>query len=118
MWLQGFATLLLFQCLGEILKLALGILVPGPVLGMFLLFAFLVVRGEMSDSLQQASAPLIQNLALLFVPTTVGIFFLGTDFDGQWAAFLLTSFVGTLIALVVVALVIRAVIPTEDDNHA
>ncbi len=118
MWLKGFACLLLFQCLGEILKLALGVLVPGPVLGMFLLFAFLVVRGEMSDSLQQASTPLIQNLALLFVPTTVGIFFLGADFDGQWTAFILTSFVGTLIALIVVGLVLRAIIPAEDDGHA
>ncbi len=118
MWLKGFACLLLFQCLGEILKLALDILVPGPVLGMFLLFAYLVVRGDMGAGLQQASSPLIQNLALLFVPTTVGIFFLGADFDGQWAAFILTSFVGTLIALVVVALVLRAAIPHEDDHHA
>lgn len=118
MWLKGFATLLLFQCLGEILKHALAILVPGPVLGMFLLFVYLVVRGEMSEGLQQASSPLIQNLALLFVPTTVGIYFLGKGFEGQWTAFVLASFVGTLVALVVVGLALKAIIPSEDDKHA
>lgn len=117
MWLKGFATLLLFQCLGEILKLSLDILVPGPVLGMFLLFVFLTIRGEMSEDLQLASAPLIQHLALLFVPTTVGIYFLGSDFEGQWLAFVMASFVGTLFALVVVGLALKAIIPHEDSEH-
>jgi len=118
MWLKGFAILLLFQCIGELLKRWLGILVPGPVLGMFLLFIFLIVQGEISDAVQQASTPLIQNLSLLFVPTTVGIFFLGANFEGQWAAFLLASFVGTLIALVLVGLTLRAVFPADEDDHA
>lgn len=117
MWIKGFATLLLFQCLGEIIKQSLGILVPGPVLGMFLLFAYLIVRDDMSEALQSAASPLIQNLALLFLPTTVGIFFLGKEFEGQWSAFLLASFVGTLIALVAVGLALKWILPHEEDQH-
>ena len=118
MWLKGFATLLLCQCLGEIIKHSLGILIPGPVLGMFILFIYLIIRGELSESLQSASTPLIQNLALLFVPTTVGIFFLGANFEGQWLAFILASFVGTLLALVLVGLALKRIIPHEEDDHA
>ncbi len=76
----GLALLLLCQLLGEAVSWGLGLPVPGPVLGLVLLFAGLLAA-ERSRSpgtvVDAAVAPvadtLLNNLALLFVPAGVGV---------------------------------------------
>ena len=46
--LQALATLLVFQTVGEVLSYALALPIPGPVLGMALLLAFLLVNERRS----------------------------------------------------------------------
>lgn len=70
--LRGMAWLLLFQTLGEVLSRALGLAVPGPVVGMVLLFAGLfvpVVRASVAGTADF----LLAHLSLLFVPVGVGV---------------------------------------------
>jgi holin-like protein len=47
--------------------------VPGPVIGMALLFAALAWRGGPSLPLRESAQKLLQHLSLLFVPAGVGV---------------------------------------------
>lgn len=70
----AFTGIFLCQLLGEIATRAFTLPVPGPVLGMGLLFAFLAVRGGKTPApLAAAADGLLGNLSLLFVPAAVGL---------------------------------------------
>ncbi|MGO8739471.1 CidA/LrgA family protein [Rhodoblastus sp.] len=72
----AFAGLLACQLAGEFLVHAFALPLPGPVLGMFLLFAFLLLRGGrggVSPQLGAAADGLLGHLSLLFVPASVGL---------------------------------------------
>ena len=71
------------QLAGELLVVALGIPVPGPVVGMVILFVGLLVTGSVPDGLASVADALLSHLSLLFVPAGVGIIvhfaLIGTD---------------------------------------
>ena len=71
--LGALTTLLVFQLAGEAVVLALGLPVPGPVIGMALRFAALAIRGALSDALRDTAQGLLAHLSVLFVPAGVGV---------------------------------------------
>jgi putative effector of murein hydrolase LrgA (UPF0299 family) len=76
--IRGMALLLVCQLAGEIVSRVLGLPVPGPVLGLVLLFAGLCIAGRRGSEATEGDAArvadgLLQNLALLFVPAGVGV---------------------------------------------
>jgi putative effector of murein hydrolase LrgA (UPF0299 family) len=71
--LPALTLLLVCQLLGEIVIRALGLPVPGPVLGMFFLFLFLLLRDGPSTELRTTAQALLQHLSLLFVPAGTGV---------------------------------------------
>jgi holin-like protein len=71
--IQGLVQLFLFQALGELLsKFALPF-IPGPVLGLVLLLAFLALRGHVPASMDMVGSGILQHLGLLFIPASVGV---------------------------------------------
>jgi len=71
--IQGLVQLFLFQALGELLsKFALPY-IPGPVLGLVLLLAFLGLRGQIPPSMDLMGSSILQHLGLLFIPASVGV---------------------------------------------
>lgn len=72
-FLNGVTILLIYQLVGEISVLLLRIPVPGPVLGMIMLFLTLLLRGNSTASMDSASTALLSQLSLLFVPAGVGM---------------------------------------------
>jgi putative effector of murein hydrolase LrgA (UPF0299 family) len=80
--IRGMALLLVCQLAGEIVSRVLDLPVPGPVLGLLLLFTGLCMAGRrLADGAPEGTAAdaarvadgLLQNLALLFVPAGVGV---------------------------------------------
>jgi len=70
----GFLTLIFCcQLIGELLVSATGLPVPGPVIGMALLFSGLFIHGAIPEELGTVADALISNLSLLFVPAGVGV---------------------------------------------
>ncbi|MGF6553036.1 CidA/LrgA family protein [Paraburkholderia youngii] len=71
--LAAISTLLLFQFVGETLATFMHAPVPGPLIGMLLLLAWLMVRGGPSAELDRFGRSLLSWLALLFVPAATGL---------------------------------------------
>lgn len=73
MMVYGIFVLLACQWLGEWLMRWLGWPVPGPVAGMLLLLAGLLIWGKVPTWLRTPSEGLLSILMLLFVPAGVGL---------------------------------------------
>src|SRR5690606_15665066 len=73
MLLRGLTWLVLFQLLGTALNVLFIPILPGPIIGLLLLFAALLLRGSASESLQVAASSLLRYLPLLLVPPAVGV---------------------------------------------
>lgn len=107
MILQGFAVLFVFQLLGELLVRASGLLVPGPVLGMALLLAFLLYRKGVAAPIRETSEGLLRYLPLLFVPAGVGLINHGLLLKQDFLVIAVTLIVSTALTLVVTVLVLQ-----------
>jgi holin-like protein len=107
----GFITwLLVFQLLGEVISKGLGLPLPGPVVGMALLFVVLVVRGDLPDGLKDTAAGLLKHLSLLFVPAGVGVMMHLHLLQDEWQAISAALLVSTLATIAVTALVMKGLL--------
>ena len=76
--IQVVTLLLVLQLAGEALAEGLGLVLPGPVIGMVLLFLGLMLRDRLADTrptevLDSTVRGLLNHLSLLFVPAGVGV---------------------------------------------
>ncbi len=97
--LKGVIILLAFQLCGEALVALTGTPVPGPVIGMLLLWLALGLKGGPTPELSNTSQALIQNLSLFFLPAGVGLFFLPSHIQHYWPAVAAAMIGGTFLAM-------------------
>ena len=108
--IAALTLLLVFQLAGEVIARALGLPIPGPVIGMGLLFLALLVRRGPGEDLRRTSGQLLQHLSLLFVPAGTGIVLYGDRIAAEWLPLLVSLFISTLLTLAVTALVLKALV--------
>lgn len=108
--IPALTLLLVFQLIGEIAVHALALPLPGPVLGMALLFGVLVLRGSAPAAVRETAGGLLQHLSLLFVPAGVGVMVHFARLGQEWVAIAVSLLVSTAAALAVTALVLRALL--------
>jgi holin-like protein len=101
--LSALTTLLSLQLLGEVLTRWLSLPIPGPVLGMLLLFALLLWRGGPGKDLSDTGQTLLQHLSLLFVPAGTGVMVHMHRIADEWPALLAALLVSTLATLLITA---------------
>lgn len=98
--LHALAALLVLQLLGEMVVRALAWPVPGPVLGMALLWGLLLWRSGWLPVFKGTAAGLLQHLSLLFVPAGVGVMLhlqrLGDEALAIGVAVLVSTWVGLI----------------------
>jgi len=104
--LEALAALLLAQTVGEVLSYALGLPVPGPVLGMVLLMIVLLLRPDSVNRLRPTSLALLRHLSLLFVPAGVGVMVHFARLSEEWLPIVVALLASTALAIVVTAVVI------------
>jgi putative effector of murein hydrolase LrgA (UPF0299 family) len=114
--LLAFATLLVFQCLGEGVVFVTGLPIPGPVVGMLLLFAALLAWPSLHQVVENTANELLRHLSLLFVPAGVGIMVAAASVQGYWLALIVALVVSTVLTLSVTALVLQALWRTRDGD--
>ena len=107
----GAITLLLvFQLAGEVISRSLGLPIPGPVIGMALLFLGLAMRGGPSTNLRNTAQGLLQHLSLLFVPAGTGVMLHFQRMSDEWVPLLASLLVSTAVTIGVTAVVLRALV--------
>ena len=105
--IEAITGLLVCQLVGELLARGLHLPVPGPVLGMVVLFCALLLRdGRKGRAEGDAPAPLaavgdtlLSNLGLLFVPAGVGVVIYGPLLARDWVPISMAVVVGTLLGI-------------------
>lgn len=71
--IRAMAIFLACQLIGTIIQEGTGLPIPGAVLGLVLLLAFLLRSGGPSPHLRDTAQGLLKYLGLLFVPAGVGV---------------------------------------------
>ena len=106
-FLNGITILLIYQLAGEISVVLLRIPVPGPVLGMIMLFLTLLVRNRPTGSLGETSTALLSHLSLLFVPAGVGIIVHFDRLIEEWIPLTAALVVSTVVTMMATAAIMR-----------
>lgn len=101
--IEALTALFLFQLVGEVLARGLSLPIPGPVLGMLLLFGMLLARGSIQDNLRETAQTILKHLSLLFVPAGVGIMKHYALLQASWVPIVVTLIASTLITIAVTA---------------
>ena len=106
-FLNGITLLLVYQLVGEVAVRLAGLPIPGPVLGMVLLFLTLLVRGRAPASVDQAASALLSHLSLLFVPAGVGMMVHFGRIADEWLPITLALLLSPVITMVATALIMQ-----------
>jgi holin-like protein len=112
---EAFYTLLGFQLLGEIIRSALHLPLPGPVAGMLLLTLWLALRGRgmepaakaPASPLDQTAGALLEHMGLLFMPAGVGIIAEAGLLRQEWLPIMAGVIGSTVLSLMVTGLVMH-----------
>ena len=105
--LQAITSIFACQLAGEAITVASGLPLPGPVIGMALLFAILIVRGRVSTDLGRVGDMLLGNLSLLFVPAGAGIMMHMQRLEGEALPIGVALVVSTLATIAVTAVLMN-----------
>ena len=105
--LYAFLALLVLQWVGEVLVLAMGLPMPGALVGALLLLVGLLLLGRLPKALEQTSGALLQNLMLLFIPIVAGVMLHFERIASEWLPFLASGIGGAVLTLLVTAAVFR-----------
>jgi len=103
--LGALIVILLCQLAGDLLASSLHIPIPGPVLGMLLLFGGLMTYGRPPAPLAQISGVVQRHLSLLFIPAGAGLMELSGLLREAWWSILIALIVSTWLGLMVTAYV-------------
>ncbi len=105
--LKALAALLLLQFAGELFVRYSGLPVPGPLVGMGLLFMALLMMKRVPGALDRTAARLFRHMMLFFIPLVAGVTLHAERVAAEWLPFVVACIVGSAITLVVTAVVLQ-----------
>jgi holin-like protein len=114
--LAALTILLLFQLAGEVIVQFFTLPIPGPVVGMALLFLTLVIRGGVGEELRGTATNLLQHLSLLFVPAGAGVMVHFARLGDEWLAIVVALVASTAITLAVTGLLLCRLLRHPDNR--
>ncbi|AYC34436.1 CidA/LrgA family protein [Pseudomonas cavernae] len=113
MLLRGLTWLVLCQLLGTAINVLFLPMLPGPIIGLLLLLATLMLRGEVSEPLAAASTSLLRYLPLLLVPAAVGVMVYARDIAADFWAVAGSLVLSLLLALLFVGWLMQKLIDRQ-----
>ena len=105
--IRGLIILLSFQGAGEIVSRLFSLPVPGPVIGLVLLLAFLIRRGKVDAPINIVASALVKNLGVLFVPAAVGVVMFLPQLKANFWAISIALTVSVVATIAVSAAILR-----------
>lgn len=123
--LGAITWLLACQLAGEVITMATGLPLPGPVVGMSLLFAGLLIRQRLQagsgrpdipEDLERTATGLLSHLSLLFVPAGVGVMLYLPLIAEEWLPISVSLVASTLLTIAFTALVMSWLVRKKGDD--
>ena len=105
--IAGLVQILACQGLGELISHFALPFIPGPVVGLVLMIAFLSARKSVPDSVDLVASALVGNLGLLFVPAAVGVVMFWPQLIAHALAIASALLASVVLTIATVALVLR-----------
>ncbi len=105
--IDGLVQIFLWQALGELVSKFLLPNLPGPVIGLMLLVAYLAIKGEVNPSLGMVADSFRQHLGLLFVPASVGVVIFLPELKENALAITTALVVSVILAIAVTGIVLK-----------
>ncbi|WP_261130710.1 CidA/LrgA family protein [Bacillus sp. Marseille-Q3570] len=90
-----------FYLAGIWIQSALGLMIPGSIIGMLLLFLLLVTKILPLNWIQRGSRFMLVHLTLFFIPVTVGVMQFGHVFKGKGMLLIPTVLASTILVIVI-----------------
>ncbi len=104
---KEFMYILIFSILGEMITKAICLPFPRSVIGMLLLFLSLELKIIELKKIEKVGNFLLANLAILFIPASVGIMTKFNLIKNIWLSFLLLNVITTVISLILIAKIVE-----------
>ena len=101
--MQAIFILLVFQLSGELCVQLLHVPLSSNIMGMLLLFVFLLIYGRVPESLAFFSSKFLQHLSLYFLPVSAGVITLWPLLQREGISIVVVMVISTLIPLVLCA---------------
>lgn len=96
-------VLLTCQIAGYWLVTVSGIPLPGPVMGMMLLFCYLLIRRGPPLPMERITSPLLSHMSLLFIPAGSGVLLYMDRIASEWLPITAAILGSTFLTLVITA---------------
>nr|WP_320143093.1 CidA/LrgA family protein [uncultured Cohaesibacter sp.] len=96
--------ILLCQLIGEALVTLFDLPVPGPVIGMAIMFVGLLIKGSVPDGLSSVGDTLLSHMSLLFIPAGVGIMVNAELIQREFVPITVSLVISTLLCIAVTGL--------------
>ncbi|MGL4292790.1 MAG: CidA/LrgA family protein [Bacteroidales bacterium] len=103
--IKGIFYILLFLFLGETAAYLMNGAIPGSVIGMVLLFLSLKLKVVNPEDVRGVAYWLTKNMALFFVPASIGIMSAWDLISAHWFALTIVAVVTTILVVAVVAMI-------------
>jgi putative effector of murein hydrolase LrgA (UPF0299 family) len=114
--LKWMVVVLGLQFVGELSATLLGLPIPGPVIGMILLFLLLLKLGGLPKDLDRLASGLLSNLYLYFIPATVGVTTHIALIRNQWLPIVTAVAVSSVLAMIVAGWIMQGFAAKDDDD--
>lgn len=116
--LVQFFIILVYSFVGDIIHTTFNLPIPGSIIGLVLLFISLKTKILKLESIERAGNWLKSNMALLFVPITVGIMPYFNVIQKNWVEVTLIMVISTIITYLVTAFIAEYILKKEDKKNA
>ncbi|HKM37069.1 MAG TPA: CidA/LrgA family protein [Thiopseudomonas sp.] len=110
MLLRGLSWLVAFQLAGTALNVLFFPVIPGPILGLVLLFIYLMVRGGVNGPINEAASSLLRYLPLLLVPPAIGVMAHVADIKADFWAITGSLVISLLVSMVFIGWMMQVLI--------
>jgi len=117
MLLQGLSWLVVFQLVGTALNVLFFPVLPGPIIGLVLLFIYLVLRGRVDKPLDEAATGLLRYLPLLLVPPAVGVIVHVADIQADLWAIIGALLISFLVSVVFIGWLMQLLVKRQTQGR-
>lgn len=102
--IYAIAALFVCQLLGECIVQSIGLPLPGPLVGMVLLFSGLILYGRVPEKLNSTVSKMLRHMMLFFIPLVAGVMMHAERMAAEWFPFMAACIVGAAVTLIVTSL--------------